>query len=71
MQYSEMLILDWDGICFHGDKFFERKRHLNGDEYFLVRNTTGYEYITDVKFYGDLVVNKPAHQGIIHGIPAL
>lgn len=61
-------IIDWDAFKFHGDKFFERKRHLDGNEYFLVRNTTGYEYIVDVKFYGDLVVHNPSHCGVIHSI---
>lgn len=63
-------VLDWKGMKFHGSKFFDRKRHMDGGESFLVRNTTGYQYIVDCKFYGELVVNKPAHQGIIYGIPA-
>jgi hypothetical protein len=63
-------ILNWDTLHFVGDKFFERKRHFNGDEFFLARATTGYTYIVDIKFYGDLVVFKPSENGIIHSIPA-
>jgi hypothetical protein len=68
MADSDMYVMDWDALKFHGDKFFERKRHMDGSEAFLVRNTTGYEYLIDVKFYGDLVVHNPSHCGIIHSI---
>jgi hypothetical protein len=68
MQDSEAFVMDWDSLCFHGDKFFERKRHLDGNEYFMIRETSGYQYVTDIKFYGDLVVSKPSHCGVIHGI---
>jgi hypothetical protein len=68
MPDDKIYILDWNALAFHGDKFFERKRHLDGNEYFLVRNTTGYEYIVDVKFYGDLVVHRPSNCGVIHSI---
>lgn len=67
MQDDYMPIIDWSALKIHGDKFFERKRH-DGREYFLERGTAGYNYIVDVKFYGDLVVAAPARCGIIHGI---
>lgn len=70
MADSEMPIIDWDSMEFHGSNFFERKRHMDGSESFLVRNTTGYQYIVDCKLYGDLVVHQPSHCGIIHSIPA-
>jgi hypothetical protein len=65
---SEIFIMDWDGLKFHGNNFFERKRHFNGDEFFLERATSGYKYVVDVKFFGDLIVNKPSHFGVIHSI---
>lgn len=68
MPTDRMYMLDWAGIDFHGDKFFERKRHLDGNEYFLERATSGYAYLVDTKFYGDLVVRAPAKQGIVHSI---
>lgn len=67
---SEAYIVDWNAMKLHGSKFFERKRHLDGLESFLIRNTTGYQYIVDLKFYGDLVVNKPSHCGVIYGLPS-
>ena len=69
MPDSLMYILDWSGLTFFGDKFFERKRHMNGDEYFLLRAATGYSYISDIKFYGDLLVHAPAGMGVVHSIP--
>lgn len=70
MASSEAYVMDWEALDFHGSKFFERKRHFDGSESFLVRNTTGYQYLVDIKFYGDLVVSRPSHCGIIYGIPA-
>lgn len=67
---SEVFVVDWKALKFHGSKFFERKRHMDNKESFLVRNTTGYQYIVDMKFYGDLVVSKPSHCGCIYSIPA-
>jgi hypothetical protein len=68
-------LLDWDGITFHGDEFFERKRHLDGNEFYLTRTAgkgnAGYQYVLDIKFYGDLVVSRPSSQGIITNLPSI
>lgn len=63
-----MFILDWDVIQFHGDQFFERKRHLNGEEYFLERATSGYSYLQDIKLVGDIICVAPSYCGIVHSI---
>lgn len=63
-----MYIVDWNVLQFHGDQFFERKRHLNGEEFFLERATTGYSYIQDIKLTGDLVCVAPSYNGIVYGI---
>lgn len=63
-------IIDWSALKFFGSKFFERKRHMDGSEAFLVRATTGYSYIVDCKFYGDLIVHNASHCGVVHSIPA-
>lgn len=68
MSDDVVMFLDWETLTFHGDKFFERKRHLTGEEYFLERATTGYSYLVDIKLYGDLVCSAPSHNGIVHGI---
>lgn len=65
---DEIFIMDWESLKFHGNNFFERKRHFNNEEFFLERATTGYSYITDIKFFGDLVVSRPSHCGVVYGI---
>lgn len=68
MADEEIFVMDWGGLKFHGNNFFERKRHFNNEEFFLERATTGYSYITDIKFFGDLVLNQPSHCGVVYGI---
>jgi hypothetical protein len=63
-----MFIQDWRGMKFHGSHFFDRKRHLDGNEFYLTRSAQGYDYIVDIRFFGDLVVSAPSHQGIVHSI---
>jgi hypothetical protein len=63
-----MFILDWRALKFHGSHFFDRKRHLDGNDFYIVRATTGYTYIVDIRFFGDLIVNAPSHCGIVHTI---
>jgi len=67
MPNDKMYILDWDAIKFHGHNFFDRKRS-NNEEFFVIRGTAGYQYVVDVAFQGDLVVNKPSHCAVIHSI---
>lgn len=62
------LILDWNDISFHGDKFFEKQRHFDGLEAYLVRNTTGYEYYIDIKLYGEALC-VPRGCGVVYSIP--
>lgn len=68
MDDAEAMIIDPSALMFAGNNFFERKRHLDGNEFYLTRNTTGYNYIVDIKFFGDLVVKHPSHCGIVHSI---
>jgi len=48
------------------------KKHKtpDGNEFFVVRNTTGYQYIVDICFRGDAVWYGPGKNGILHSIPA-
>ena len=60
-------IVDWSGLTFAGIPI---KKNLYGnDEYFLVRNTTGIQYISDFILRGDLVV-RPQRLGCIYNIPS-
>ena len=63
-----IFFLDWKCMKLHSNQFFKKQQSPEGLSYFTQRNTSGYVYICDVSFYGELVVNKPTGCGIIYGI---
>ncbi len=68
MDDDSIMILDWSAIKVHSNGFFRKRVGPDGRSYFEVRATTGYSYIQDICFFGDVVLNKPARCGIIYGI---
>lgn len=60
--------IDWKALKFHSNGFFRKRVSPDGKEYYEVRATTGYYYISDVCLFGDLVLNRPSCTGIIHTI---
>ena len=68
MDDDVMFIMDWRSLKFCGTEFFNRKRHQNNEEFFLTRDTGGYTYIVDMRFFGDLVVYAPSYNGVVHTI---
>lgn len=63
-----IMYIDWRGLKFHSNGFFQKRKGPNGNEFFEVRGTTGYQYLIDVLLFGELVVNRPSYMGIIHSI---
>jgi hypothetical protein len=63
-----MYILDWRALKLHSNEFFERRTAPDGKQFYEVRATTGYQYFVDTRFYGELVVSKPSHCGVIQDI---
>lgn len=63
-----ILGLDLKGIKLHSNDFFKIRKSPEGLMYHTLRATTGYSYIVDLCFYGELVVSRPSHQFIIHTI---
>lgn len=61
-------LLDMKSMVFRSNGFFQKRKSPEGQEYFEVRNTTGFQYIVDVSLFGELEINKPGHCGIIYGI---
>jgi len=61
-------MMDWRGIKLHSNGFFERRTAPDGKQFYETRSTSGYKYILDTRFFGELVVTKPSHCGIIYGI---
>lgn len=60
--------IDWRALKLHSNGFFRKRVNPEGKEYYEVRATTGYFYIVDICFFGDLVLNRPSYCGILHTI---
>lgn len=69
MDDDVVYFIDWNALQFHSNGFFRRRRGPDGREFFEERATTGYTYIVDWTLFGELVVNRPSHCGVIHSIP--
>lgn len=65
-----MFFMDWRAVDLHSNGFFERRVSPEGNHFFEIRNTNGYQYIVDTRFFGELVASKPSHCGVMYGIPA-
>jgi len=61
-------MMDWRGVKLHSNGFFERRTAPDGKQFYETRSQTGYKYILDTRFFGELVVSKPSHCGVIYGI---
>lgn len=51
----------------NGD-MFEKRKGPEGLEYHTIRGTDGYKYILDIRLFGQLEVNKPGNNAIVHSI---
>lgn len=61
-------ILDMRAFKFYTHGMFRKRKSPDGNEFFEVRNTTGYQYLIDVSLYGEFVVLRPSTCGIIHTV---
>lgn len=67
---SEIYFLDTrpSVMKIYSNGFFRKRANPDGREYFESRATTGYTYIVDVCFFGDLVVQRPSYCGALYSI---
>lgn len=63
-----IMFIDWRAVKFYSNGFFQKRKGPNGNEYFEIRATTGYQYLVDVCCFGELVVQRPSYCGIVHSI---
>lgn len=63
-----MYIMDWSCLKIHSNGGFRKQTSPEGLQYYTVRTEDGYKYITDICFFGELVVSKPTGCAIIYGI---
>lgn len=68
MDDDVIFFMDWSAVKMHSNGLIRKHRSPDGLEYFVVRNTSGYQYIVDIAMYGELVVSKPGHCGVVHSI---
>lgn len=60
--------LDMSAIKIYSNGFFRKRTDPDGKEYFTVRGESGYQYVVDICFFGDLVLERPNRCGILHSI---
>lgn len=65
---TDIFFIDKSAAKIHSNGYFRKRVGPDGRSYFEVRATTGYSYIQDICFIGDLVLNRPNKCGIIYGI---
>lgn len=68
MDDDVIYFLDWRAVKLHSDGFFRKQVDPEGKAYYTVRTKNGYVYICDIVFYGEMVVFRPSHCGVIYDI---
>lgn len=63
-----IMFMDWRALKFYTNGSFRKRMSPDGNEYFEIRSTTGYQYIVDVCLFGDMVLQRPSYCGIMYGI---
>lgn len=63
-----IMFLDWRGMKFYSNGFFRKRKGPDGEEFYVVRATTGFQYIVDICLFGDFVLLRPSYQGVMYGI---
>jgi hypothetical protein len=63
-----IILMDWRAATFYSNGFFQKRMSPDGEEYFEIRASTGYQYIVDICLFGELVMERPSYCGIIYGI---
>ena len=71
MDNDKMYVMDWNSLKLHSNGFFERRTSPEGRQFYEVRSPTGFKYIVDIRFFGELVVSKPSHCGVVYNIPTV
>jgi hypothetical protein len=69
MDDDVIFFLDKRAMKIYTNGAFRKRMSPDGREYFETRATTGYQYLLDVCFFGDLVLLRPSYCGVLHSIP--
>lgn len=68
MDDNFILVCDLKSMKIRSHGWFRQIEDPDGNMYYKIRDTDGYKYVTDFAFFGDLVVEKPANNAVIHSI---
>jgi hypothetical protein len=68
MEQDCMYFMDWSSLRLASNGMFRREADPDGQQYYIVRGPTGYEYVLDIAFFGELICFKPSSMGAIYGI---
>lgn len=65
---AEIFFVDLSGMTFRTNGGFKKRTSPDGNQYFEVRETTGYTYLVDVSLTGEMEYRKPSSNAVIYGI---
>lgn len=68
MDDDVIMLLDMSSMKFHTNGLIRRIKSPDGLEYFVKRSTSGYRYLLDHECFGELALNAPQKNAIIHSI---
>lgn len=68
MPNDKIFMLDKADFLYAGDKFFEKSKQPDGNEFFTLRKTTGYEHIVDIGARFDLIAKKLSSSACVHSL---
>lgn len=68
MDDDVIFAFDPGSVKIHSNGGVKKHKTPDGNEFYVVRNTTGYQYIVDTVFRGDSVWYGPARNGVLHSI---
>lgn len=69
MDDDVIMYIDWTAVKIFSNGMFQRRQAPDGKEYFELRATTGYSYVLDHCFFGDIAVIAPWRCAIMANIP--
>ncbi len=70
MDDDVIFYLDMNSFNFNSNGGIRKNKSPDGLEYYTVRATTGYKYITDLSLFGEMTYENVGHNGIMYGITA-
>ena len=68
MDDDVIMYLDLKSMVFRTRGGFRKRKSPEGKEYYEVRGTDGFKYVVDMCLFGQLEVNAPGHNAIMHSI---